>query len=651
MAKIFSKGTIGDLNKNVVQKVKYNREQLLSKETAYELNTYLNFGVFPTYTDTYIPYYKNGKQVDAPGSKAGTGTPGVRSIFNRSGAVILGSANGSYIIDVSKGDSINTHSWRIANNVPLMDSPEARQRIRRSSGCSVKELVEASSAGLMGQETYAYSDFMYCKHLGKVPNNHMITLRRFPLPIDDYIGAQGETETDRVNRASKNSACIGCMVTWIGVSGNDLSNLLKYSFKMPFKQQDSEMQDSKEDADTNASILNGIFSAFDKTYQQQYMEGYSGEAANKAFGAIFGIDLGNPPYKNNLGFKDRNKVYGPIDAIKKTYIRSDEGLTFDQKLTLNFEYELRSYNGINGKQAMLDLISNILNVTYTTGTFWGGGIKGHGAQQSNIFANLNIFKCKGGFTDFIDAFSKDLNNFSQSALGKFKKDEDDSEGGMLETAKSLLNNVGGMLMAGMLNKLGRPQKAMYNSLLSPAPIGFWHVTIGNPRKPIMSIGNMIITDVSIEHTGPLGIDDFPTGLKVSVQLERGKPRDLRDIEKLYMQGTDRIYSSMNDKVFDMYKNAELYKASRDNPSAYKPSVNVADVNIETTKPTVTIKDFASVQNTLKKYFGTTDTYSIFVPAAEQEYGAGKKKPPVETNSGGGDDGESWGASSSDWGIA
>ena len=195
----------------------------------------------------------------------------------------------------------------------------------------------------------------------------------------------------------------------------------------------------------------------------------------------------------------------------------------------------------------------------------------------------------------------------------------------------MLNSIGGMLLAGKLNELGRPQKAMYNSLLSPAPIGFWHVTIGNPKRPIMSIGNMIITNVLIEHNGPLGLDDFPTGLKVTVELDRGKPRDLRDIEKLYMQGTDRIYSSMGDKVFDMYKNAELYKASRTNPSSYNPVTNTATVNLNASKPTITVANYDSLKKTMKKYFGTDDSYSIYVPAAEQEYGAGKKKPSTAAN--------------------
>ena len=623
--KIFSKPIIGNSDKNVIQKIRYNREHLLSKSTAEELNTYLNFGVFPTFTDTFVPYYENGKLVDPPKKfnvTAGIGTPGVRSLFNRAGAVVLGSSSGNYNIDVSKGDAANTHYWRIANNVPLMDSPEARQRIRRSSGCSIKELVKASENGEMGQETYAYSDFMYCKHLGKVSNNYMITLRRFPLPVDDYIGANGEDSDSRIKRAAQNASCIGCMVTWMGVSGNELSNLLKYSFKMPFKEQTAEFQDKQQTADKNTTLLNGIFSSFDSTYQKQYMEGYGGEAANSFFDHL-GIKMGNPPYREHLDFRDtRTKVYGPVDTIQSTYIRDEGGLTFEHKISLVFEYELRSYNGINPKQAMLDLISNILNVTYTTGSFWGGGYKGFAASQSNIFANLNIFKAKGGFTDFADKFAKDIASFSKSTggFGDFK-----------ETVKQLLNNVGGMLIAGVLNKLGRPQKAMYNALLSPAPIGFWHVTIGNPKRPIMSIGNMVITNVSIEHNGPLGLDDFPTGLKVTVDLDRGKPRDLRDIEKLYMQGTDRIYSSMGDKVFDMYKNAELYKASRTNPSSYNPVSNTATVDLNSSTPTVTVAGLEKIKGTLKKYFGTDDAYSVYVPAAEQEYGSGKQKPSTKAN--------------------
>ena len=53
----------------------------------------------------------------------------------------------------------------------------------------------------------------------------------------------------------------------------------------------------------------------------------------------------------------------------------------------------------------------------------------------------------------------------------------------------------------------------------------------------MSIGNLIIEEgTDIQHYGPLGIDDFPTGLKVTVHLKHAKSRDMIDIGKMYTMG-------------------------------------------------------------------------------------------------------------------
>ena len=188
--KIFSKGQLLKETDNI-QKIKYNREYLL-RSTASDLNTYLNMGVFPTFSDVYInTYAKDGNDyIDDPDKEIGVS--GVRSLFNRAGAVIIAPGTYGTNIDPSQGDGGNTSQWRIVTNTPLMDSPAARQRIRKHSGCSIKDLVEASASGAMGRATYSYSDFMFCKHLGKVSNNYLITLRRFPLPVDDYINTQGE---------------------------------------------------------------------------------------------------------------------------------------------------------------------------------------------------------------------------------------------------------------------------------------------------------------------------------------------------------------------------------------------------------------------------------------------------------------------------
>lgn len=593
-------------NQSMVSKFRVNREYLISNEIANELNTYTSFEPFATFNDLH------GDKTDK------TGTLGVRSLFNKSGAVVLGEKQSTDQIISGQASS-----WRISNNVPLMDNRETRQLIKENSGCTVKELVKQSQEGLLGRETYSYSDFMFCKYLGRISNNYMITLRRFPYPVDDFISSIGvKNERKNPNYTTMNTDSMGCLVTWMGTPGNEMSNILKYSVSMPFQEVKAEMQSNQISADSQKKPLNAIAAVFDPKYREQYMNGGAGDAVNKYMEKFF--KFGDAPYPvaqyENFS-NDNSKVYGPVDTIKTTYKRSEEGLGFDQNITITFDYELRSYNGINPRQAMLDLLANILNVTYSTGTFWGGGFKGGGAHQNNIFTNLNIFKKNGGFTDFIDSFSTDVRTIKNEIGNTIE-----SNGGILETIKQFANQLGGMIIGGLLNNMGRPDKQAASSFLSPAPIGFWHLTIGNPHHPIMSIGNMILKNTTIEHYGPLGLDDFPTGLKVTCELTRGKSRDIRDIEKLYMHGNDRIYSSMGPKIFDMYKHSKEYRTKYRVKDEENGIIGTPDTTISITGgDSIKIDDIGGMKHVLQKYFGHADTTSIAIAAMEQEMGAQKKK--------------------------
>ena len=629
-------------------RMKVNREYLLRKGVAAELNTYLNWNEFNIFGDIMnedqLGQYYKGINVDP-----GVGAPGAKSIFNKYGAVPTGG---------KEGDSkLNISLWRLNNNVPLIDTPENRKKMRSHSNCTIKELVDASSKGMLGLATYAYSDFMYCKYLGTIPNNYLITLRRFPAPVDDYISTIGDTSSFRSSSEVKsdNTAPVGSMITWLNTPGNELEQILTYSTGMPFEEKQSQWESGGIDADNSSKPLNAIAAGFDKKYREQVSAGYAGAAifGNKYVSKVFHTEGMDAPYHGLMGWKDQNKVYGPIYAVKKTYYPSERGIDFNQSFKLTFEYEIRSYNGINGRQAMLDLISNILQVTYTTGTFWGGGYRGSGAHQNNIFANLKIMNTKGGFTDFVDAFFQDAAMFSESVL----KSSNFSMENLGKSILNFLNNLGGMLAGGLLNKLGRPQKAMVNSLLSPNPVGLWHVTIGNPFHPIMSMGNMILKNTTITHTGPLGIDDFPTGLKVECELERGKPRDLRGIEMLYMNGNDRIYYPMGKETANMYRAAKQYKLgeeveesveyfsdgsrkiTKSEPGNSSATRNIIETVTAKNDPgwaerlgldpkNATVKSvhksLTVITNGLKHYFGTDDQNKIIFTSEEQEYGSQPK---------------------------
>lgn len=646
---------------NNVSKIRYNRENLISAEVADELNTYRTWSEFQAFGEIYQPEYDSEGNEVTPNDTS-IGAPATRSIFNKSGAVLIG--NSSYK-SVKEGAS----NYRISHNVPLMDTPNNRLRQRNATACTVRDLVKASEEGLMGQATYSYSDFMYCKYLGLVPNTYMVTLRRFPLPVEDFISSIGIGGSIDDQSISNQYPSIGCMVTWMGTPGNELNNILKYSVSMPYEYTEIQEEDDVEGgAEKGNKTFNNIANALSASYRARYAEGMMGSSLNEYIKGNLGGSRGaqwfsknflnNPPYDyQQLMFtRDRNKVYGPIDVIKGLYKRGKSGLKFDQKITLTFDYEMRSYDGINQKQAFLDLLSNILNVVYSTGTFWGGGYRIVGQPQNDIFTNLKIFHTagEGGFTGMVSSLWADAKNLFGD-VGDYAKglinNENGERQGFLQKALGLLNGIGGMLLGGFLNGLGRPHMQYVQSLLSPAPTGFWHVMIGNPRDPIMSLGNMVITNVNIEHYGPLGIDDFPTGLKVTVELDRGKPRDIRDIERMYMKGSDRIYISMGDKVLDMYKYAKEYKGSDQGTSKASdqnvelPATNPSNVSQTESGDTVveqqtesSMNNLMSEKQILMKYFGTNVSDSIIITATEQESGSQRLKSPAGTgdqSSGGG----------------
>ena len=254
---------------------------------------------------------------------------------------------------------------------------------------------------------------------------------------------------------------------------------------------------------------------------------------------------------------------------------------------MNFSYKLRAYDNINPKSAFLDLLGNILTVTYRKGTFWGGRSEVLGAKPNkagwqkynNILKGLsdaggdlwkNIFHLEGANTDsMLGALSQfngalldivkgaglDIGSMANNALqsakdllsGNMTASEvgDKIKNGAQKTAKGIQKlNLGQAMMGSINNKLGRPALYAFDSLLTGAKVGLWHVTIGNPKNPIATFGNLILTNAKITHSGPLGFDDFPTELHVSVSLKHAMSRDATEISKMYTKGQNGIYLSL-----------------------------------------------------------------------------------------------------------
>jgi hypothetical protein len=443
-----------------------------------------------------------------------------------------------------------------------------------------------SEPGKKGKTPYCFQDFVFCKWWNKIENNRMITLRRYAAPVTDDIGFRDydeNSDTQTLSPSSNPWTPLATAVTYFGEdTGNNLSDILSFSAKYNWKQlgEDTknpfEITSSQNDAGSNLISSEGsLFNALSGGLgAMSKFIGIMGDISNQKILNIEGAagNLPPDPYKNG---PYENRILGPINVITNTY-RRDRGLTFTHEgLKLKFEYVARPIAGINNKAVLLDMLSNILLLTYSSGSWFGGMWKystdrpsiypfKYGDEMTKLYKGQLFGKdgyvnslTKHAFEDskeytstFLpDAFNMISNIFSgamNSVLGFLTKDQERQQKGREElnkaaqtgTAQTLQKVIAAKAMKGTTIPYIQNQRA----LLTGEPVGDWHLTIGNPLNPIAMIGNLIVKDVNIQFSNELGPDDFPIGFTATITLDHGLGRDRDAIESMFNRGYGRIYT-------------------------------------------------------------------------------------------------------------
>ena len=442
------------------------------------------------------------------------------------------------------------HTRSITPHVPLLNGESGDHINTNLSDCSIRTLVRESysNPSILGLAKYRYSDFMYCKDLGKISNNHLLTLRRYIYPVTDNI----------FEKYDDGAADIGRLVTWFGTEDNQLENILKYDYEATWKELTAEIENVESREDSGArGRLGTLLNTINPTYNKSVREGHSGSQS------IWGFAFGNDDSDAILRNYDKNKVYTPKNTIQDTHTYEGK-LKFNHEFTIVFSYKLRAYDNINPKSAMLDLIGNILNVTYRRGKFWGGDRKFIGAPQNTAGWERANAMIDGAWNKAGGALStlangglhlKDIFGMMSGLGGHLKNLVKTAQAALPSSLEELMKQTGiaDGALGTLKNMLGRPALYAMNSLLSGDNVGLWHLTIGNPKNPIAAMGNLILTKAEIQHLGPLGLDDFPSEIKVTVSLKHARSRDAIEIERMYTKGASAIYLvSHNKNIHDHF---------------------------------------------------------------------------------------------------
>ena len=607
-----------DNNPILTEGEKLSRDAQYISDYAIETPIHLDENAYNV-INTYRGSYKNtANQIDGTADKNGNAyvyetivSPslfnpfyGINSAGISPGVPLLDNiANKTHISATAPGKDKDRQINKDINLTPLDD-------------CSIANLVKLSNEkdSILGQARYKYSDFMYCRDVGKISNNHLITLRRFAAPVRDNIYQYTGTDTETSNEVAGD---IGRLITWFGTPENKLEDILKYSFHATWKEMEAGIQqlDSQEN-DPARGLTGGLVNLMNN----KHAEGFEKGIHASAFKQLLGDDASEydtGPYANNDAVNGRNydkhKIYEPKDTVRSKY-EYEGNLKFNQEFTLTFNYKLRGYDNINGKTALLDLLGNILAVTYKKGKFWPGEqhiigapqnkqgwVKAQAMQNTVISASGTFLGslCKGG--SLADAASSAMNIIQGADLGKNLK----------QAAKDILGNLkaGGLqsIFSGLMkNALGRPAVYAFDSLLSEGETGTWHVTIGNPLNPIASIGNLIIDgDVEITHGGPLGLDDFPTEITVKVPLKHAMPRDAVEIQRMFTKGRRSIYAEIVPDLTDPLKK-EKYNYITLDDSKNDPM----SAALKATNNNINLKGKVTEEFTPAGYYGDTNIVRI-----------------------------------------
>lgn len=516
------------------------------------------------------------------------------------------------------------------NNNRLIDKADRRPWYEIDSNASLgyskypttSALIEWGKSDTQYKTPYQFQDFVFCKWWNKIPNNRLITLRRYSMPILDNLSTPTDGNSNESDTDIKFPP-LATAVTYFGEeTGNSLKEILKFSTGMNWGDTSANVWDVEGDDVSSNESLEGAGSKL---------------KAGALFGgiahALNGLSILNNKV-NNAGLMElnglppdpyqngpyENRIKGPVNRIDSVKKR-DPGLKFEMSgLKIKFDYVGRPIGGINTKAVLLDILSNFMLMGSASAVFFGGAhrfrVKGTRFPAFNHDAIKKWYAgdLEGGiksmFTTFGDAITgdydgknflgmimdvgkgiwSDLMNLIGNPLG-YKPD-----GAQTDAGKTGAAGVKSALMQRMHSGMRVPYLTGMRALLIGEPVGEWHLTIGNPMNPIAMIGNLICTNIEVEfdEDAGLGPDDFPLGFSVTVSLDHGMPRDRDAIESMFNKGSGRIYELPEEFIGTADRQTKVDNETLDTPGK---NGERAEAGYKETKTSVdgVIKDVANSQ--------------------------------------------------------
>jgi len=248
---------------------------------------------------------------------------------------------------------------------------------------------------------------------------------------------------------------------------------------------------------------------------------------------------------------------------RETVPKASPGSGLSGKFTIKFvvEYEQKYINGVDPTLVYMDIVQKALMFGTSKSTFYFNQSANTELNQFvNGLINGDINGMINSLLQFVGALSQALGVITVGvtkflvdvgkALAPVVGQEYDSTTGSFKDRDPSTS-----LVAYEQKTLGGAAKTILGSVVSKyrirffgilqamtgAPSAYWHVTIGNPKKPFFSCGDLYTTSVTMEFGKVLSYNDLPSTIKISFSLESARNLGGQEIMDALNTGQGRTY--------------------------------------------------------------------------------------------------------------
>lgn len=415
------------------------------------------------------------------------------------------------------------------------------------------------------QAALKMTDFAYLKNVGVFPNNRLMVARRFSGPIGDNL-----------MRKSNNRPLAVC-ISWLPQE----SDFIKISFGEKWTEAEADFKEvlNKIGGDFTKDGKSGVGDFIGKAGDAIPLPGFT-EVFQRKFlermgvyedGASDIIPSGNP---NLIKEAKKRTTVG--------YEAAGSGLTCTVSIEMTCEWELKFISGIDPTIVWMDILGTVTRFGTSPSVSYGLS-KDVGKKTINWMNDPNqlvsdIAKyLKDAVVDIKDELEVKITKLSgqwNSEKNTAPPKEDEKDVKIPEKSEKLVDIEAQVNIAkGFFEKMGEILKDTASTIiiatvkkyrveiigiinsLTGLPSTPWHITIGNPMRPVFCSGDMITQDVALTLGPTLAFNDLPSSIKATFTLINARSWGMQEIMAKFNTGYLRTVDSQ--KSFYETKNGEV----------------------------------------------------------------------------------------------